>query len=123
MPVLPDPFSKGLARARLTTAGVLRDEMRSGRTYNGQCQGGADPGGDWYSFNGIFMLHLAYFTEITAEKNALSNATLQQIKTFVQRTSDSAWNNSAVWPWILYTHMDRKQPIGLMFPSALRITD
>ena len=84
--------------ANYTTAGVLRDEMRSGRTYNGQCQGGADPGGDWYSFNGIFMLHLAYFTEITAEKNALPNATLQQIKTFVQRTSDSAWNNSAVWP-------------------------
>ena len=30
---------------------------------------------------------------------------------------------SHVQPWILYTHMDRKQPMGLMFPSALRITD
>lgn len=81
-----------------TSDGVLLDEMRSSQTYNGQCQGGQDPGGDWYSFNGIFMLHLAYFTDVAVSKKALPGAKLQAIKEFVQRTSDSAWNKSAVWP-------------------------
>lgn len=81
-----------------TSGGMLLDEMRSGRTYDGKCLGGKDPGGDWYSFNGIFMLHLGYFSKVLADKNALPDATSQRIKQFVQRTSDSAWNNSAVWP-------------------------
>ena len=81
-----------------TPEGLLIDELRSSQTYNGQCLGGQDPGGDWYSFNGIFMLHLAYFTDIVSSKKAVPEAKLQEIKQFVQRTSDSAWNKSAVWP-------------------------
>ena len=81
-----------------TPDGLLLDEMRSGRTYQGQCQGGMDPGGDWYSFNGIFMLHLTYFTEILVSENALPEFRKQRIQQFVQRMSDSAWNHSAVRP-------------------------
>ena len=89
---------EGVIANYTTSGGALRDEMRSSKTYHDHCQWGQDPGGDWYSFNGIFMLHLAYFTEILAGMKALPDSTLQQIKTLVQRTSDSAWNNSAVWP-------------------------
>ena len=82
-----------------TPDGQLIDELRSYQTYVDKCWGGSgDPGGDWYSFNGIFMLHLAYFTEVLAEHGALDADHLQKIKLLVQRTSDAAWNNSAVWP-------------------------
>ena len=81
-----------------TPSGLLIDEIRSGLTYTGQCQYNGDPGGDWYSFNGIFMLHLGYFTDIMTSKKALTDASLDRIKQFVQKTSDSAWNNSSVWP-------------------------
>ena len=81
-----------------TSGGMLRDEMRGSRTYSGTCEYNQDPGGDWYSFNGVFMLHLTYFTELLKGKDALPDATMQRIKLLVQRTSDSAWNNSAVWP-------------------------
>ena len=79
--------------------GLLLDEKRSGQTYdNSQCMWDKDPGGDWYSFNGIFMLHLGYFTEVLLSKKVLSDAKLQSIRQLVERTSDSAWNKSAVWP-------------------------
>lgn len=81
-----------------TPEGLLLDEPRSYQTYLGECLGGKDPGGDWYSFNGIFMLHLTYFSDVLASKKVLSDGQLQRIKHFVQRTSDAAWNNSAVWP-------------------------
>ena len=81
-----------------TSEGILVDEMRSSQTYRSQCLGGSDPGGDWYSFNGIFMLHLAYFTEILTSKDALAAAQLMSIKKMVQSTSDAAWNRSALWP-------------------------
>lgn len=81
-----------------TPGGLMLDEARSGQTYVNQCSGGKDPGGDWYSFNGIFMLHLAYFSDILNSKKVLTDDYLQRIKQFVQRTSDAAWNNSAAWP-------------------------
>ncbi len=82
-----------------TPDGLLLDEPRSAQTYDGQqCYWAADPGGDWYSFNGIFMLHLSYFADILTSKKALPDTKLQAIKQLVQRTSDSAWNKSAVWP-------------------------
>ena len=81
-----------------TKEGILIDEPRSYQSYEGSCWAGADPGGDWYSFNGIFMLHLGYFTELLYKNGSLQNATLQNIKTLIERTSDAAWNRSAVWP-------------------------
>lgn len=78
--------------------GILIDEQRSYQTYTYQCWAGTDPGGDWYSFNGIFMLHLSYFTELLAETNSLSYFDLMNIRTLVRLTSDSAWKVSAVWP-------------------------
>lgn len=88
----------GVLQNYTTAEGVLLDEPRSAQTYEGQCLAGKDPGGDWYSFNGIFMLHLGYFTETLATMKAFSDDKLQEIQQFVQRTSDLAWNKSAVWP-------------------------
>ena len=79
-----------------TQDGILIDEPRSYQSYSYQCYEGADPGGDWYSFNGIFMLHLGYFTEIL--NGSLSKDLQLRIHDLVQRTSDAAWNKSAVYP-------------------------
>ena len=83
-----------------TKEGILIDEPRSYQTYKiGQCWGGSsDPGGDYYSFQGVFMLHLSYFTELLAENGSLSAETMSKIQTFVEKTSDAAWLRSAVWP-------------------------
>lgn len=82
-----------------TADGLMLDEKRSYQTYVDKCWAGSgDPGGDWYSFNGIFMLHLAYFSEIMIDKKALTANQLQTIKWFVQNTSNTAWTNSAMWP-------------------------
>ena len=82
-----------------TKEGILIDEPRSYQTYQGsECLAGQDPGGDWYSFNGIFMLHLGYFADLLYENGSLPSATLQRINTLIEKTSDAAWNRSAVWP-------------------------
>ena len=83
-----------------TPDGILKDEPRTYQTYlGGQCWGGTgDPGGDWYSFNGIFMLHLGYFTDLLSQIDLLSHENLTRIYNLVLRTSDSAWSKSAVWP-------------------------
>ena len=81
-----------------TSEGILIDEPRGSPMYMGTCYGQADPGGDWYSFSGIFMLHLGYFTELLHENGSLPNATLEKIISLVEKTSDAAWNRSAVWP-------------------------
>lgn len=81
-----------------TNEGILVDEARGYRTYTFECVGWADPGGDWYSFNGIFMNHLAYFTDLLATNRSIPDSTLQKIKKLVQLSSDAAWNRSAVWP-------------------------
>ena len=81
-----------------TKEGILIDEPRGYQTYVGACYSEGDPGGDWYSFNGVFMLHLGYFTELLYENGSLPNATLNKIRTLVERSSDTAWNRSAVWP-------------------------
>ena len=81
-----------------TKEGILVDEPRGLMTYQGYCYSEGDPGGDWYSFNGIFMLHLSYFTELLYENGSLSNATMDKIQSLVEKTSDAAWNRSAVWP-------------------------
>ena len=83
-----------------TKEGILIDEPRGTPlfSYSGICYANGDPGGDWYSFNGIFMLHLGYFTELLHENGSLPNATLDKIKMLVEKTSDAAWNRSAVWP-------------------------
>ena len=81
-----------------TKNGVLIDEPRGFPTYTGTCNEVSDPGGDWYSFNGIFMLHLGYFTELLVKNGSMPTDTLKNINSFVQATSDSAWSKSAVWP-------------------------
>ncbi len=86
-----------------TSEGILVDEPRSYQSYEGSCWGGADPGGDWYSFNGIFMLHLGYFTELLSQNKSLQPEVLDGIKSLVDRTSDAAWNKSSVWPPFDYT--------------------
>ena len=82
-----------------TDEGILIDEPRSYQTYNNeQCWGGiSDPGGDYYSFQGIFMLHLSYFIDLLRENGSLSDDTLERVKNFVAKTSDAAWTRSAVW--------------------------
>ena len=83
-----------------TEEGVIIDEPRSYQTYqNDQCWGGtSDPGGDYYSFQGIFMLHLSYFIDLLRSSSSLSDQILAQVKIFVEKTSDAAWSRSAVWP-------------------------
>ena len=83
-----------------TDEGILIDEPRSYQTYNGQCNGAlpSDPGGDYYSFQGIFMSHLAYFTELLKENGSLPDDMFNRIKLLIEKTSDSAWTKSAVWP-------------------------
>ena len=84
-----------------TKEGILIDEPRTYQTYNivYRCLGtSSDPGGDWYSFQGILMIHLSYFTELLAEDGSLSSETLERIKKLTNTTSDSAWTNSSVWP-------------------------
>ena len=85
-----------------TKEGVLVDEPRSYQSYEGSCWAGADPGGDWYSFNGIFMLHLGYFTELLYKNGSLPSSTLAKIMTLIEKSSDAAWNRSAVWPPFSY---------------------
>ena len=82
-----------------TKDGVLVDEPRSYQSYQGgECVAGQDPGGDWYSFNGIFMLHLSYFLDLLHEDENLPKATLAGIASLINATSDAAWNRSALWP-------------------------
>lgn len=85
-------------RANYTVNGVLRDEPRSYQSYSYACIAGGDPGGDWFSFNGIFMLHLGYFIDVLAKNGSLSADMLKDLNDFVTKTSDSAWKNSASWP-------------------------
>ena len=81
-----------------TKVGVLIDEPRSYQSYSYECYEGADPGGDWYSFNGIFMLHLGYFTELLVRNGSMPGDVLNRIHNLVKKTSDSAWTKSAVYP-------------------------
>ena len=81
-----------------TKEGVLIDEPRAYQTFVSQCEAYADPGGDWYSFNGIFMLHLGYFIELLHENGSLPNETYDGVASLIKMTSDAAWNRSAVWP-------------------------
>jgi hypothetical protein len=81
-----------------TSDGILIDEPRSYQSFEGSCWAGADPGGDWYSFNGIFMLHLGYFADLLVKNKSIDPHVLESIKTLVNRTSEAAWNRSAVWP-------------------------
>lgn len=87
-----------------TKEGILIDEPRSYQSYSYECYIGADPGGDWYSFNGIFMLHLGYFTEILVKNSSMPRDLLTRINNLVQKTSDSAWLKSAVYPPFKSTH-------------------
>ena len=84
--------------ANYTINGVLRDEPRGFPASTSYCDVYADPGGDWFSFNGVFMLHLGYFTELLVKNGSMPSDTLKKIMDFVQNTSDSAWSKSAVWP-------------------------
>ena len=81
-----------------TKEGILIDEPRGYQTYLDSCAYNQDPGGDWYSFNGIFMVHLSYFTELLHTNGSLPSATFDAIMSLVEKTSDAAWNRSAVWP-------------------------
>lgn len=78
-----------------TKDGILVDEPRSYQSFEGACWGNADPGGDWYSFNGIFMLHLGYFTDLLWQNKSLE---VKDIRNLINKTSEAAWNRSAQWP-------------------------
>lgn len=70
-----------------TKEGVLVDEARGYQTYQYECLWSEDPGGDWYSFNGIFMNHLTYFTTLLANDPNLPTQTIKKnptSSTFVQ---------------------------------------
>lgn len=79
-----------------TKDGILVDEQRGFQTYQTQCVDGEDPGGDYFSFNGVFMLHLGYFTEILAKNKSLPIETFKRISSLVYNTSNAAWSRSAV---------------------------
>ncbi len=81
-----------------TADGVLLDEIRGFPSYESTCTTYSDPGGYLFSFNVIFMLHLGYFTELISNNGSLPAQTLKAINLLVQRTSDSAWTSSSVWP-------------------------
>ena len=81
-----------------TKEGILIDEQRGFQSYESTCVNGGDPGGDYFSFNGVFMLHLAYFMETLANNKSLPPETFNKIKNLVEKTSDAAWTKSAVWP-------------------------
>ena len=81
-----------------TKEGIIVDEARGYRTYQDECMWSEDPGGDWYSFNGIFMNHLVYFTMLMANDPNLPSETLKRMQSLVQVSSDAAWSRSAVWP-------------------------
>ena len=82
-----------------TKDGVLIDEPRSYQSYQDySCIAGQDPGGDWYSFNGIFMLHLSYFLDLLHKNGSLPDATLKGVTSLINSTSNAAWNKSALWP-------------------------
>ena len=81
-----------------TIEGILIDEPRSYQTFRDKCFAWEDPGGDWYSFQGIFMNHLSYFTTLLADGVTLSNENLTRIMKLVEQTSDAAWSKSAVQP-------------------------
>ena len=81
-----------------TKEGILIDEPRSFQPYQDYCTAGQDPGGDWYSFNGIFMVHLGYFTEILYKNGSLPKETLEKIAVLIEKTSDAAWSRSVVRP-------------------------
>ncbi len=81
-----------------TKEGILVDEPRSYQSYSYSCYALSDPGGDWYSFNGIFMLHLGYFTELIVKNGSLSTDILKRIIDLVHKTSNAAWTRSAVYP-------------------------
>ena len=81
-----------------TKDGVLIDEARGYQTYSYGCYGWADPGGDWFSFQGVFMNHLSYFTTVLSESDVLPLATQSRIMKFMEQTSDSAWTKSAARP-------------------------
>ena len=83
-----------------TDEGILIDEPRSYQNYQyDYCWGASsDPGGDFFSFQGIFMIHLGYFVDTLRENGTFSDDMLDKVATFVQKTSDAAWTKSAVWP-------------------------
>ena len=87
-----------LANYTTRDEGILIDEPRSYQSYSYACYAGADPGGDWYSFNGIFMLHLGYSIELLVKNKSLAEDIIVKLSNFVQKTSDAAWNRSAVYP-------------------------
>ena len=87
--------------ANYSTGGVLRDEPSGFPTYyttSPACDIYSDPGGDWYTFNGVFMLHLGYFSELLVKNGSMPSDTLAKINSFVQNTSNAAWSKSVVWP-------------------------
>ena len=103
-----------------TEEGTLVDEPRGYQSYQtGVCAAWSDPGGDWYSFSGIFMNHLSYFTTLLADNVTLSPHLLERIKQLVQLSSDAAWNRSAVWPPFVHEDACNTGPLApaVTFPK------
>jgi len=69
--------------------------------HSGQCRFVNSPGGDWYSFKGIFLRHLGYFVSEVGHL-ALNASQLTRIHAFVKTNADAVWNfasASAPFPW------------------------
>jgi len=76
--------------------GLLKDVPRGQPSYlEPPCVEGQDPGGDWYSFKGAFMMHLGYFMTI-AGRSALNISQVQRVVSFVRKNADAVWTNASV---------------------------
>eukprot|EP00299_Pterocystis_sp_00344_P016386 c8222_g1_i2.p1 GENE.c8222_g1_i2~~c8222_g1_i2.p1 ORF type:complete len:579 (+),score=91.41 c8222_g1_i2:35-1771(+) len=80
----------------MTINGVLVEQTTPSKTWAGTCSYNQDPGGDWYSFKGVFMTRLGDF--LIGTKNVISDAALSAAKLLVSRTSDSAWTHASSFP-------------------------
>eukprot|EP00117_Sycon_ciliatum_P004163 scpid28281/ scgid8652/ len=78
--------------------GALIDAQRGARMANAYCQGYSDPGADFFSFKGIFAMHLGYYAQMLKDMNALSADAHSKILSILAKSSDNAWRNSAVHP-------------------------
>ena len=88
------------AVANLTDAeGAVQDVQRGSRFATAyECSARTDPGSDFFSFKGIFVAHLSYFAETLWKSNALSPDAHTKLLSMVAKSSNNAWQRSAVFP-------------------------
>eukprot|EP00117_Sycon_ciliatum_P015413 scpid38547/ scgid1535/ Mannan endo-1,6-alpha-mannosidase DCW1; Defective cell wall 1; Endo-alpha-1-&gt len=77
--------------------GAMLDIQRGSRAAAYGC-GEGDPGSDFFSFKGIFVMHLGYFVHILQESNALTPDVASSVHTFLQLNSNNVWTKALVKP-------------------------